>query len=89
MSAAAAASKMELLERAANWCDLKGVDYSIVRDGTWSVFMHLSDKDGTFSAYYDIPITKSAEGAMERALDRACLDARKSRQALVRYSKAA
>jgi hypothetical protein len=79
---------MDVLERAADWCDLRSVDYSIVRDGDhWLIMMHLSDGNGKFSAYLDLPV-ESIPGSLEKKLEASCFNARRARMKIIRYSKA-
>lgn len=81
-------SVLSLIDRVADWAELMSVDYGIYRDGCqWVVQMKFSDSNGPFSAYFELPV-KSVDGSLEGKLDRACIEARKQRLKVVRYSKA-
>ena len=67
----------DLMEEAATWADLKGVDYSFFRDGgEWTMQMRFSDANGPYVAFFQMPETSKDIG---KKLNKCCVDAHKAR----------
>jgi len=72
---------LAILEDAADWADIKSVDYSIFRDGgDWTMVLRFSDALGEYREYVSLyPYMKNPRGV----LDAACVRARKERKKAV------
>jgi len=67
-----------ILEDAADWADLRYVDYCFVRDGAqWEMKLRFSDALGEYSWF--VPLYEGMKN-LRGVLDRACIDARKHRK---------